>query len=118
MVRTAVGPYASYLLETFVTLVVVCGLAFLVLYGARRLGVGRANGAIKLVGQLPLDARRSVVLIQVGEQVYVVGVGEAGFSKIGELAAKDLPPPEPSPEPFTAILARVRRKQPEDEDKS
>jgi len=112
-----VGPYASYLLETFVTLVVVCGLAFLVLYGARKLGVGRPNGAIKLVGQLPLDARRSVVLVQVGEQVYVVGVSDAGFSKIGELAAKELPPPEPSPEPFTTILARVRRKQPEGEDK-
>lgn len=102
------SPYASYLLETLVTLAVVCGLAFVVLYGARRMGLGRARGAVKLVGQLPLDARRSVVLIQVGEQVFVVGVGEAGFTKLGEMAAKDLPA-QPAAEPvaFSKVLARM-----------
>lgn len=105
------GPYASYLVETFVTLIVVCGLAFLVLYGARRLGVGRARGAISLVGQLPLDARRSVYLIKVGELVFVVGVGEAGFAKLGELPAKDLPELEATPEPFAKILSRLRKRE-------
>ncbi len=107
-----VGPYASYLVETFVTLIVVCGLAFLVLYGARRLGVGRAQGAIKLVGQLPLDARRSVYLIKVAEQVFVVGVGEAGFTKLGEMAAKDLPPQDAEPDAFAKVLARFRKPAP------
>lgn len=103
------SPYASYLIETFVTLLAVCALAVLVLYGARRLGIGRAAGPIQLCGQLPLDARRSIYLVKVGTQVFVVGVAEGGMTKIGELAAADLPAPEPPPgrAPFGDVLARV-----------
>lgn len=103
------GPYAGYLLETFVTLLAVCGLAFVVLYGARRLGIGRPRGPIQLVGQLPLDARRAIYLVQVGGQVLVVGGSEAGLTKLGEVAAKDLPDVAPASDtaPFGDVLARV-----------
>jgi flagellar biogenesis protein FliO len=105
------GPYAGYLLETFVTLLAVCGLAFVVLYGARRLGIGRPRGPIQLVGQLPLDARRAIYLVQVGTQVLVVGASEAGITKLGEIAAKELPAVDPAvAAPFADVLARVLRK--------
>ncbi|MDB4937392.1 MAG: hypothetical protein JWP87_4364, partial [Labilithrix sp.] len=104
------GPYAGYLLETFVTLLAVCGLAFVVLYGARRLGIGRPRGPIQLVGQLPLDARRAIYLVQVGSQVLVVGASEAGITKLGEVAAKELPSADPETvAPFGDVLARVLR---------
>lgn len=109
-VREAVSPTASYLIETFVTLVVVCGLAFVVLVGARRLGVGRPRGPISLVGQLPLDARRSIYLVKVHEQVIVVGVGEGGFTKLAELPAEGFPA-SPEPAPFSDVLARVLGKR-------
>jgi flagellar protein FliO/FliZ len=100
--------YSSYLIETFVTLVAVCLIAFVVLYGARRLGIGRAQGPIHLVGQLPLDARRSVYLVKVGEQVLVVGVAEGGMTKLGEVPATSLPAlPIASGAPFATILSRV-----------
>ncbi len=102
------SPYAGYLIETFVTLLAVCGLAFVVLYGARRLGVGRPRGPIQLVGQLPLDARRAIYLVQVGEQVMVVGASEAGITKLGEVARETLPAAAPHPTaPFGDVLARV-----------
>jgi len=103
------GPYAGYLIETFVTLLAVCGLAFVVLYGARRLGIGRPRGPIQLVGQLPLDARRAIYLVQVGGQVLVIGASEAGITKLGEVAARDLPAVDPAGNvaPFTDVLARV-----------
>ncbi len=102
------SPYAGYLVETFLTLLAVCGLAFVVLYGARRLGIGRANGPIQLCGQLPLDARRSIYLVKVGAQVLVVGVGEGGFTKLGEMAAADLPvDASPARPTFAAALARA-----------
>lgn len=108
MVRASMGAYAGYLIETFVTLLAVCGLAFVVLYGARRLGVGRPRGPIHLVGQLPLDARRAIYLVQVGEQVLVVGASEAGITKLGEVAAKELPAGEAAAAaPFADVLARV-----------
>jgi flagellar biogenesis protein FliO len=108
------SPTASYLVETFVTLVVVCALAFVVLYGARRLGIGRARGPISLVGQLPLDARRAIYLVRVGSQVLVVGVGEGGFTKLGEVPSTDLPSSSLEPAagaPFADVLARVLRRE-------
>lgn len=102
------GSYAGYLLETFVTLLAVCGLAFVVLYGARRLGIGRPRGPIQLVGQLPLDARRAIYLVQVGSQVLVVGASEAGITKLGEVGAHELPAIDPTTAaPFSDVLARV-----------
>lgn len=102
------GSYAGYLVETFVTLVAVCGLAFVVLYGARRLGVGRPSGPIRLVGQLPLDARRAVYLVQVGRHVLVVAASEAGITKLGELPSSELPNAEAAHgAPFANVLARV-----------
>ena len=105
------SPYGGYLVETFVTLVGVCALAFALLFGARRLGVGRATGAIELVGQLPLDARRAIYLVKVGAQVFVVGVGEAGFTKLGEIGAGELPAtPHVERTSFAAVLARVLKR--------
>lgn len=85
------GPYASYIVQTIVTLLAVCAIAFAVLYGARRLGIGRPRGPIELVGLLPLDARRSIYLIKVAGQVIVVGASEAGFTKLGEIPAGEVP---------------------------
>jgi len=103
-----VSSYAGYLVETFVTLIAVCGLAFVVLWGARRLGIGRPSGPIELRGHLPLDARRSIYLVKVGEQVFVVGVGEGGFTKLGEIPVADLPAVEAARgTPFADILARA-----------
>ena len=98
----------AYLIETSVTLAAVCALALVVLWGARRLGVGRPTGPIELYGHLPLDARRSIYLVRVGEQVFIVGVGEGGFTKLGELAASEVPRGEPAlGSPFADVLARA-----------
>jgi flagellar biogenesis protein FliO len=102
----------AYLIETSVTLAAVCALAALVLWGARRLGVGRASGPIELCGHLPLDARRAIYLVRVGAQVFIVGVGEGGFTKLGELAVSELGD-EPGERlaargsPFADVLARA-----------
>ncbi len=100
--------YSGYLVETFVTLIAVCGLAFVVLWGARRLGIGRPSGPIELRGHLPLDARRAIYLVKVGDQVFVVGVGEGGFTKLGEIPASSLPTVEAAHGgPFADVLARA-----------
>lgn len=105
--------YAGYIVETFVTLLAICGLAFAVLIGARKLGIGKARGPIALVGQLPIDARRQIVLVRVGAQILVVGIGEGGFTKLGEIPAADLPTiDDASAGPtlsFSEILARASK---------
>jgi len=103
-----VGSYAGYIVQTIVTLLAVCALAFVILYGARRLGVGRPRGPIELVGMLPLDARRSIYLVKVAGQVIVVGASEAGFTKLGELPAGEIPAEaKVESAPFSDVLARV-----------
>lgn len=103
------GSYAAYIVQTLVTLVAVTALAFAVLYGARRLGIGRPRGPIELVGLLPLDARRAIYLVKVGNLVLVVGASEAGFTKLGEMQASEaaLAPSTSEPAPFSDVLARV-----------
>lgn len=109
--------YASYLVETFVTLVAVCALAFVVLWGARRMGLGRPSGPIELRGHLPLDARRAIYLVKVGTQVFIVGVGEGGFTKLGEIPASELPEAlrggVASGSSFADVLSRVLSKKKE-----
>jgi flagellar biogenesis protein FliO len=104
------GAYGSYLVQTFITLVVVCALAFVVLWGARRLGIGRATGSVKLVGHLPLDARRAIYLVKVGTHVFVVGVAEGGMTKLGELPDGEVPKEEPE-RAFSDVLSRVLKKE-------
>jgi flagellar protein FliO/FliZ len=107
-----VSPYSGYVIETFVTLLAVCALAVLVLWGARRVGIGRPRGPIELLGHLPLDARRGIYLVKVAGQVFVVGVGEGGFTKLGEIPLDALPPVEqPSGTAFGDVLSRVLKRK-------
>jgi flagellar protein FliO/FliZ len=108
--------YGAYLLQTLLLLVAVSALAVVVLFSAKKLGIGRPDGPIELVGRLPLDARRAVYLVKVGAEVLVVGASEAGLTKLGEMPAASLPP---RADPATAksfgdalakVLARHRTK--------
>ncbi len=85
-----VSPVVSYVVQTLITVGAISALAVLVLYGARRVGVGRPSGPLTLVGRLPLEGRRMVYLIRVGETVYVVGASEAGLHKLGEVGRQEL----------------------------
>lgn len=98
---------AGTLIETFVTLAVVCGIALVVLYFAKRAGVARAFGGAELVGQLPLEPRRAVYLVRLGDKVLVIGASEAGLTKLGEVSAADLPPGKPAPLRFGDVMARA-----------
>jgi flagellar protein FliO/FliZ len=107
------SPVAAYIVETLVTLLGVVVLAVVVLYGARRFGVGRPSGPLELIGRLPLDARRAVYLVRVGKLVYVVGASEGGLTRLGELDAAAVPQADwgpPSPR-FGEILAKMARRE-------
>jgi flagellar biogenesis protein FliO len=103
------SPLTAYVIETLVTLLGIVGLAVLVLYTARRMGVGRPAGPLELVGRLPLDGRRAVYLVRVGKTVYVVGASEAGLNKLGELPGEglDLALATKPPQSFADTLKRA-----------
>jgi flagellar biogenesis protein FliO len=105
-----VTPLGRYVVETLVMLTGVVALAVLLLSVGRRFGIGRPSGPLELVGRLPLDARRAVYLVRVGETVYVVGASENGLNKLGELPkdATLLAPGAPVEPAFRGVLERVR----------
>jgi flagellar protein FliO/FliZ len=105
------SPVAAYIVESLVTLVGVVLLAVVVLYGGRRLGIGRSSGPLELVGRLPLDARRAVYLVRVGKLVYVVGASEGGLTRLGEIDADSVPSAGQGalPPRFADFLAKITR---------
>lgn len=106
------SPVARYVVETTVTLLAIIALAVLVLYAARRVGVGKPGGPLSLVGRLPLDGRRAIYLIRVGGKVFVVGGSEAGLSKLGEVEDDGLTLiADPPPAAFSDVLGRVLSKK-------
>jgi flagellar biogenesis protein FliO len=110
-----VTPLGRYVVETLVMLAGVAALAVLLLTLGRRFGVGRPSGPLELVGRLPLDGRRAVYLVRVGETVYVVGASENGLTKLGELGKEGLLLPKgetPGPS-FRNVLERVIGRPPE-----
>lgn len=105
------SPLATYLVETFVTLLAVVAIAILVLVGAKRLGVGRPHGPMQLLGRMPLDARRVVYLVKVADQVLILGASEAGLTKLGELHSGQLvDEPKPEQPGFAELLSRLRNR--------
>jgi flagellar biogenesis protein FliO len=85
----------GYLFESLLVLLVVVLLAVALLYAARRAGVGQAVGPVELLARLPLEARRSVYVVRIVDQVLILGASEAGLEKLGELsrdALAQLPP--------------------------
>ena len=107
------SPLARYVVETVVTLLAVAALAVLVLYLARRAGVGSPSGPLQLVGRLPLDPRKAVYLVRVVDQVYVIGSSEAGLSKLGELGETQVEGLRTSQvhQPLGSAFARLLRKE-------
>lgn len=106
------SPLAEYLLESAAVLVVVIGLGALVLHAARRAGVARSAGSLELLARLPLEARRSVYVVRVLDQVLILGASEAGLSKLGELpesAVGELRRAPAAPGWASLGLSRMRR---------
>lgn len=99
-------PLGRYVVETLVMLLGVATLAVFVLVLGRRVGVGRAQGPLELVGRLPLDARRVVYLVRVGGRVLVLGGSEAGLQKLAEAGENELalPPQGTAPKTFRDVL--------------
>lgn len=85
-------PLSRYVVETLITLVAVVALSVVLLSALRRVGVGKLGGPLELLARLPLEGRRAVYLVRVGETVYVLAASENALQKLGELPREALPP--------------------------
>src|SRR5262245_66013515 len=70
---------------TFVSLGVVCVLAYVALKWLSRRGVGGGNGPLRVVARCPLEPRRTVYVIEAAGRCFLVGVGDGPMSLLAEL---------------------------------
>ncbi|MDZ4694471.1 MAG: flagellar biosynthetic protein FliO [Deltaproteobacteria bacterium] len=77
--------FAGSLALSFVSLGVVCLLAYVGLRWLSRRGVGGSGGAIRVVARCPLEPRRALVVVRVAERCFLLGVGEGPTSMLAEL---------------------------------
>ncbi len=69
-------------------LAAACVAAWLAL---RALGRRAPAGAMRVLERLPLEPRRSLVLVQVGGRVFLVGVGDGPMALLAEVDRPELP---------------------------
>jgi flagellar biosynthetic protein FliO len=73
---------------SFLSLGVVCAVAWLALRWLSRRGVGQgASGFLKVRARMTLEPRRSLYVVEAGARAFLVGTSEAGMSMLAELDA-------------------------------
>jgi len=105
---------AGSLALSFVSLGLVCVVAYVVLRWLGRTGVGRSSSNIRVIGHCYLEPRRSAYLIETAGRCFLVGVGDGPVSLIAEVergAVVDLPEMQATRMSFGDVLARILRRR-------
>jgi flagellar biogenesis protein FliO len=101
---------------SFVSLGVVCLMAYGVLRWLSRRGLGRNDGPLRVVARCGLEPKRAIYLIEAAGRCFVVGVGEGPMALLAEVDARDLQERDAklasidSQTGWTAALARVLKR--------
>lgn len=102
---------------SFLSLAVVCLVAYASLRWLSRRGGGKADGAIRVLSRCPLEPRRSVVLLQVGGRCFLVGVGDGPMAMLAEIDPESVKSEiserasSSSGSRFAEVLARIRTRE-------
>jgi flagellar protein FliO/FliZ len=89
----AAAPSAPSLMPLAFGLVVVLALIPAAAWLMRRSGLAPrgSNAGLRVVAQLPLGPRDRVVIIEVGDRRWMLGVGAAGITRLGTLPPGETP---------------------------
>jgi flagellar biosynthetic protein FliO len=70
---------------SFLSLGLVCVVAFCVLRWLGRKGIGRQSANIRVLGHCCLEARRSVYLVETAGRCFLLGVGDGPVTLLAEV---------------------------------
>jgi flagellar biosynthetic protein FliO len=101
---------------TFLSLGLVCLLAFLFLRWLGRRGGGQGRGPIRVLARCPLEPRRSLFLVEAAGRCFLIGSGDSAMTMLAEVdpaEIKGLAPASPPGVGFAQVLARVLGRSPQ-----
>ncbi len=82
----------GYLIQLVVVAVITLGMGYLALkFTKGKISPLNKGKGIKILERLPLDPKRSLLVVGVGERRWLVGMGEGSFNTLAELNPEDLP---------------------------
>ena len=113
--ESATPDLGGSLLQLGLGFLVVLAVLFASLWLLKRLTSpqGRTPGLMRVISSLAVGPRERVVLMEVGDQWLLVGVGPGHISKIGELPRQALTPgTDVSTPDFSAWLKRALERRP------
>jgi flagellar biogenesis protein FliO len=92
------GGYGDLLVTALIVLVAGCVAMLVIVRVAGRWSAGRAArpGLLDIVARVPLEARRSLYIVDVAGKVLLVGTSELGLTVLSELdreRVRAVPPP-------------------------
>jgi flagellar protein FliO/FliZ len=91
---SAAPELGASVLQMMFGLAVVIALLFACLWLIRRLSAPRGGGAaIKILGAAAVGPRERVVLVELGEQVLVLGVAPGSVTRLHDMKRSELPLP-------------------------
>jgi flagellar biosynthetic protein FliO len=100
---------------SFVSLGLVCILAFLVLRWLGRKGVGQSSANMRVLGRCYLEPRRSVYLVEAAGRCFILGVGDGPISLIAEVERASIAEVSAQatrgPGPFAEVLSKILRRR-------
>jgi flagellar biosynthetic protein FliO len=119
MEPTAVAPelpsLGGSLALSFLSLGLVCLLAYVALRWLSKRGLGQGAGPIRIVGRCPVDPKRSLYVVETAGRCFLVGASDGGMNLIAELdpqqlaaPAGSLPAGKAAAGRFAEVLARLR----------
>ena len=115
--------YGSLLLKLVISLGAVCLLAYLAIrFGLKRLMPDASRGGkMEVLGRLPLEPRRTLLVVRVGKKHLVLASSEAGVHPVAELSADEAAAftgEEPIPTAFTLEVGEAAEDEEEGEGES
>ena len=101
--------YGALFVRLALVLAGVCVLAWVSLRWGLKRYQPAATGPVKVRARVPVEPRRSILLIEIGEKVFVVASTEHGMSNLGTLTSDEVPQTEVLASPsFKDAFAKVR----------
>ncbi len=98
------------MLQTGLGLLLVFGLLFLAAFLLRKFGSGHGlggNGPLRVVGGLMISTRERIVVVEIGDNWLVIGIGPGQIRTLHTMPKGELPPPTADRKSFGPLLKQM-----------